>query len=532
MSAIRPQPTNEARRVGFVPVFLSEWTKFRTVRGWVISLVLAAVLCVAFTFVVANGNNQGGCTGPPAPGSGPNSPGTNCYTGHPFVPNGPDGEAVADSYEFVEHPLTGDGTLTAQVTSLTGLISNGPASVAPSLAHTQPGLAAWAKAGILLTPNTTQGWQYAAIMATGSHGVRFQYNYTHDQAGQPGVVSAGTPRWLRLTRTGDTITGYESTNGTIWRQIGIAHLAGLPPTVTIGLFVTSPVSFQSSSLGVPTQATAAFDDITLEGNAVSNNWQGRSIGTSSQDYYPTLAAGSYHRSGNALVLSGSGDIALAVNPLAGGDTASSSLWFGLLVAMILIIVVATMFITVEYRRGLIRTTFTATPRRGSVLAAKAVVVGAIAFVTGVLAAAVAIPLGEHILNTNGNYIFPSSALTVASIIAGSGALLGLTAVAVLALGTILRTSASAVTAGIVVFVFPYIVSTFSSAAVGTWLFRLSPAAGFSVLGVLPRSALVSYPGTMANGYYPLTPWAGLLVLCAYAALSLGIAFFVLRRRDA
>jgi len=195
-------------------------------------------------------------------------------------------------------------------------------------------------------------------------------------------------------------------------------------------------------------------------------------------------------------------------------------------------VVATMFITVEYRRGLIRTTFTATPRRGSVLAAKAVVVGAIAFVTGVLAAAVAIPLGEHILNTNGNYIFPSSALTVASIIAGSGALLGLTAVAVLALGTILRTSASAVTAGIVVFVFPYIVSTFSSAAVGTWLFRLSPAAGFSVLGVLPRSALVSYPGTMANGYYPLTPWAGLLVLCAYAALSLGIAFFVLRRRDA
>ena len=92
----------------------------------------------------------------------------------------------------------------------------------------RPSRDVYKRQGILLTPNTTQGWQYAAIMATGSHGVRFQYNYTHDQAGQPGVVSAGTPRWLRLTRTGDTITGYESTNGTIWRQIGIAHLAGLP----------------------------------------------------------------------------------------------------------------------------------------------------------------------------------------------------------------------------------------------------------------------------------------------------------------
>jgi ABC-type transport system involved in multi-copper enzyme maturation permease subunit len=232
------------------------------------------------------------------------------------------------------------------------------------------------------------------------------------------------------------------------------------------------------------------------------------------------------------VLSGSGDIALAVNPLAGGGSASSSLWFGLIVALIVIIVVATMFITGEYRRGLIRTTFTATPQRGRVLAAKAVVIGAIAFVTGALAAAVAVPLAEHILNTNGNYVFPTTALTELRIIAGSGALLAVTAVAVLALGTILRTGASAVTAGIVVFVFPYIVSTFSSGGVGTWLLRLTPAAGFSVLGVLSRSALVDSPYTIGNGYYPLAPLAGLLVLCAYAAVAVAIATSVLRRRDA
>jgi len=528
-----PRLTKEPRREGLGPVLRAEWTKFRTVRGWVIGLIVAAVLCVAFTFVVANGNHEGGCTGPPPPGSGPNSPGSNCYSGHPFVPTGPDGEAVADSYQFVEQTLTGNGTLTARVTSLTGLISNGPANLAPSLAHARPGLAAWAKAGILLTPSTNQGSPYAAVMATANHGIRFQYNYTHDQPGQTGAISDTSPRWLRLTRSGDTVTGYDSTNGTIWTQIGTAKPKGLPATVSVGLFVTSPASFQTSSNGSATQATATFDHVTLNGHAVSSNWQGRSIGTRSMDYYPTLGVGTYHRSANAMVLSGSGDIALAVNPLAGGDAASKSLWFGLIVALIVTIVIATMFITVEYRRGLIRTTFTATPQRGSVLAAKAVVIGVIAFVVGALSAVVAIPLGEHILNTNGNYIFPASTLTVARVIAGSGALLAVTAVAVLSLGTILRKSAGAVTAGIVVFAAPYIVSTFTSGDVGTWLFRLTPAAGFSVvLGVLPGSALVNYPHTMGNGYYPLAPWAGFAVLCAYAAVAVVVATIMVRRRDA
>jgi ABC-type transport system involved in multi-copper enzyme maturation permease subunit len=160
------------------------------------------------------------------------------------------------------------------------------------------------------------------------------------------------------------------------------------------------------------------------------------------------------------------------------------------------------------------------------------VIAAVAFVVGAFAAAVAVPLGVHILNNNGNYVFPASVLTKVQIVAGAGALLALTAIAVLALGTILRTSAAAITTGIVVFVLPYIVSTYSSGGLGTWLFRLTPAAGFSVLGVIPRSALVNAPYTMSNDYYPLAPWAGLAVLCAYAAVAFGIAALLLRRRDA
>ena len=83
-----------------------------------------------------------------------------------------------------------------------------------------PGLAPWAKAGIIIKQGTRQGSAYAAMMVTGSHGVRMQYNFTGDTAGMPGAVSAAHPRWLRLTRSGDTITGYDSADGTHWTQVG------------------------------------------------------------------------------------------------------------------------------------------------------------------------------------------------------------------------------------------------------------------------------------------------------------------------
>ena len=54
-----PRPTTEPRRESFGPVLRAEWTKFRTVRGWVIGLIVAAVLCVAFTFLTANGSHEG-----------------------------------------------------------------------------------------------------------------------------------------------------------------------------------------------------------------------------------------------------------------------------------------------------------------------------------------------------------------------------------------------------------------------------------------------------------------------------------------
>jgi ABC-type transport system involved in multi-copper enzyme maturation permease subunit len=193
-----------------------------------------------------------------------------------------------------------------------------------------------------------------------------------------------------------------------------------------------------------------------------------------------------------------------------------------------------MFITVEYRRGLIHTPFTASPHRGRVLAAKSVVIGSIAFLVGLVSAAVAIPLGTHILRSQGNYVYPVSTPTELRVILGIAALLAAATILALALGTILRRSAGAVTAVIVLIVLPYILAIASAlpASAAEWLLRLTPAAAFAVQQTLPQYAQVNYLYTPSEGFYPLAPWAGLAVMCAYAALALGVATYLLRSRDA
>jgi ABC-type transport system involved in multi-copper enzyme maturation permease subunit len=120
------------------------------------------------------------------------------------------------------------------------------------------------------------------------------------------------------------------------------------------------------------------------------------------------------------------------------------------------------------------------------------------------------------------------------VIAGIAALFAVAAVIALGLGTVLRRSAGAVTAAIGAIVLPYILAVASVLPAGPaeWLLRLTPAAAFAVQQSMPQYPQVINAYTPSNGYYPLAPWAGLAVLCGYAALALGLAAFLLRRRDA
>jgi ABC-type transport system involved in multi-copper enzyme maturation permease subunit len=207
---------------------------------------------------------------------------------------------------------------------------------------------------------------------------------------------------------------------------------------------------------------------------------------------------------------------------------------GTFAGLIAVIVVATMFITAEYRRGLIRTTLAASPRRGGVLAAKAIVIGSVTFVAGLVAATAGVIFGAQLSRHKGTYVFPASWPTELRVIAGTAALLAIAAILALALGTILRRSAAAVTIVIVAIVLPYILSVASvlPVSVSDWLLRITPAAAFAIQQAAPQYPQVTALYSPGSGYFPLAPWAGLAVLCGYTALMLGLATVLLRRRDA
>ena len=515
----------DERRSGFGLVLRAEWTKFRTVRGWIIAIVVGALLMAVWGLLVANGNNVSCQAGS----------GASCL---PHYPLGPGGEPVTDSFYFVHQQLDGNGSITVRVTSLTGRYGSG--SVGSSRdpgAGTQPGLQPWSKAGIIVKASTRQGSGYAAMMVSGSHGVRMQYDYTHDTPGLAGAVSAASPRWLRLTRSGDTLTGYDSADGTHWTKVGTAHLTGLPATAQAGLFAASP-DYQmvvSQSLGGGTTgsgssvATAAFDHVSLSDTQAGAGWYGGVVGTSSGGL-PGAPSGFRH-TGSGLTVTGTGDIA----PITAVDlTTIGQFLTGVFVALIAVVVVGVVFITAEYRRGLIRVTLAASPRRGRVLAAKAIVAGAISFVAGLAAAAVVVPLTLRLAHAKGAYVLPVGPLTELRVIAGTAALLAVAAVLTVAVGTLLRRSAAAVTTGIVVIVLPYILGTTGLLPVGAeqWLLRFTPAAAFAIQQSAPAYPQVTASYTPTTGYFPLAPWAGLAVLCGYAVLALALAFYLLRRRDA
>jgi ABC-type transport system involved in multi-copper enzyme maturation permease subunit len=392
----------------------------------------------------------------------------------------------------------------------------------------------WSKAGLIIAASTRPGAAYAAIMVTGGHGVRFQDDYTGDTAGSPGPA----PRWLRLTRAGDTVTGYASADGRHWARVGQATLAGLPGQVPGGLFATSPAHTVTSqfaggtnSRSGPSLATAAFARIGLRGGWAPGAWTGAAV-----DPGGAPVRGEWHQAGGTMLVTGAGDIAPAVfGPGLGyPSTSLEGTLTGAFVALIAVLVVAALFITGEYRRGLIKVTLAATPRRGRVLAAKAVVIAAAAGVAGLAGAVIAAVFGPALGRAAGLYVIPVSALTWARAVGGTAALLAVAAVLALAVGTLTRRGAVAVTTLILIVVLPYILAQASllPVAAGQWLLRVTPAAGFAIQQTLGQYAQVSSSYTPANGFFPLAPWAGFAVLCGWAALALVLAAVALRRRDA
>lgn len=469
----------------------AEFHKLRSVPRWVIALIGAAIVTVAFSVFVASTNSMG-------------------ISGQ--IATDSEGRPVEDDFRFVHQPLTGDGTVTIRVTSQTAVDDSGDPT------DPQP----WAKAGVMIKESTTPGSEYAAVLATPEHGIRLHSNFSTDIAGS----DAGAPRWLRLTRDGSTITGLESADGRTWDEIGSVTLEDLPETVEAGFFVTSPpeldVERRAGGTSVDAGSTtgvATFDNVSLDGGRDAA-WVGDDVG-----HHPSN--GSTEEVGGEFTASGSGDIASIVPP---EDVVQLSL-VGVMIGALAVIAVSVLFVTSEYRRGMIRTTCLARPRRGAVLGAKAVVAGVATFAIGVVACFAAFFAAYPLLRSNGLEppFIPEPSLSDPSVlraILGSATVLALVAVLSVATGMIVRRSAAAIAIVTALFFLPaFLAQGMIPPALADRFVQVTPAGGLAIQRALPPSDLA------VDSFAAVGPWAGFGVLCGYVAVALAVAGVLVRRRD-
>jgi regulation of enolase protein 1 (concanavalin A-like superfamily) len=166
------------------------------------------------------------------------APGSAQYANGTFTINaeGADIWGTADAFHFVYQPLAGDGSITARVASV-------------SEAN------AWSKAGVMIRETLSAGSAQAFMLVSAAKGVALQWRPTTGgtSLSASGSTSA-TPHWVRLVRSGNTITGYESADGSTWTVVG-AETITMATNVYVGLAVTSHTTSAST--------TATIDSVSM-----------------------------------------------------------------------------------------------------------------------------------------------------------------------------------------------------------------------------------------------------------------------------
>jgi hypothetical protein len=370
-------------------------------------------------------------------------------------------------------------------------------------------------------------------MVTPDHGARLEAMFSTQFAD-----GGGAPAWLRLTRTGDSVTGFRSADGRSWQRIGTVRVPGLPTSAEAGLFVSSPrgaVTIRDSGGGSHNQEStttgrAVFDNVSVGGRPTS--LVDVDVVAPGGPLQPDEIGGST-AAGGTFTVTGTGDVTgygIASWRLSDDDTVVTSL-AGVQLGLLAVAALGVLFMTSEYKTGAkyktgtISSTFAASPRRGRVLAAKAIVLGGTVFLTGLLASVIAFVVTQPTLRANG-YRPPNADLLsltdgpVLRAVIGTALVLAVLAVFSLSVATIRRRTVGSIVIVVALVVVPQLIAPIMSVNAGQWINRLTPVAGLAIQQTKQR-----YDTAIA-------PWAGFAVLCGYAAVALFFAFWQLRKRDA
>jgi ABC-2 type transport system permease protein len=192
---------------------------------------------------------------------------------------------------------------------------------------------------------------------------------------------------------------------------------------------------------------------------------------------------------------------------------------GIGLGQLAIAVLGVLVITTEYSTGVIRASLLAVPRRLPMLAAKAVVFAVLLIVVTEIVAFCSFFVGSAILHAHVPVSLSDAG--VARAVIGAGLYLTVLGLFALAIGTMIRHTAGAISTIIgVVFVLPILSGLLPS----SW--------GAHINAYLPEQAGTLITHTREVSGDLLSPWQGFGVLCIWTVLALAAAAYLLNRRDA
>ena len=205
------------------------------------------------------------------------------------------------------------------------------------------------------------------------------------------------------------------------------------------------------------------------------------------------------------------------------DAVTGSL-IGLLIGQLVIAVLGALTITSEYSTGMIRTSLTSMPRRGTVYAAKAVVFGAVALVAGLVTSFAAFFAGQALLagvHAGASLGQPG----VLRAVVGGGLFLAVCGLLSYGIGGILRHTAGAIAAAIGLLFVTWSLSQFLPGPPSGWLGQadIDKWIPFNAGGALWEHV---------SGVNMFSPWIGFAVFCGYAAVAVIAGLILFVRRDA
>jgi len=142
----------------------------------------------------------------------------------PVRGSGSDIWGTSDQFHFVDTTLSGDGSVSARISS-------------------QQNSDPWAKAGVMLRASTDPGSPYYFVMITPGNGVNVQYRDGQGNSAQwpAQYIADTTPVYLRADRVGTTFAAYSSHDAVNWTLIpgSTVTIASLSGDLLAGPAVTS-----------------------------------------------------------------------------------------------------------------------------------------------------------------------------------------------------------------------------------------------------------------------------------------------------